>query len=141
MSGITGISGRGAVSIVYSGAYSGDADKGEEMWYSGTNSKDSDPTAATNLMLESEKRRNVVRVIRSSNGKSPYKPQKGLRYDGLYKIVSSKLVEDTLADYIFHLRREKNQTPIRYKGTEARPTGPELAANEEVDALLKQVGN
>jgi hypothetical protein len=137
VAGISGISGEGAVSIVYSGTYKGDKDDGEDMWYSGTNSKDTEPTPATNRMLESQKHGKLIRVIRTSNGKSPFKPQKGLRYDGLYKILSSELIEGTLANFVFHLRRQNGQTPIRYSGAAARPTEAEVYAGEKVDLILK----
>lgn len=67
-----------------------------------------------------------IRVLRSVNKKSCYAPKEGVRYDGLYRITQSELLEQRFALYRFTLQRVPGQDPIRYQGPEARPNEREL---------------
>lgn len=59
---------------------------------------------------------------------NPYRPSVGLRYDGLYKVVSMRQPDAAKANYIFQLKRCENQHPIRYEDNAARrPTRYEEA--------------
>ncbi|KAK2756153.1 hypothetical protein FQN54_005561 [Arachnomyces sp. PD_36] len=148
--GIYGKFGLGALSVVLSssgrtGASSrtntyANVDEGNEISYCGTRSKDDNPTAGTNLLLESERNRNPIRVFRSarlSNG-NPYRPEEGLRYDGLYECAGKEVLEQANAMFRFKLIRLPDQKPIRNQGPYKRPTKREILEIKEVKALLKQ---
>ena len=104
--------------------------------YCGTNSKTSTPTYRTQLLIDSLKTGNPVRVLRSKS-KSQFAPKEGIRFDGMYKVIGKELLEKDTAMYRFELHREANQDPIRYKGAEARPTSQELRQLKKINALLK----
>jgi hypothetical protein len=80
--------------------------------------------------------KNPVRVIRSWNlnkKSNPYRPQRGFRYDGLYIIDGSTLVDSSKAIYKFHLTRLRDQDPIRYQENAARrPTRYEVEKYDEL---------
>lgn len=134
--GISGQTGRGAYSIVVaSGGYK-DEDLGEVIMYCGTESKDEDATFSTNLMLETERMGQVLRVMRAENKKSKFAPKKGIRYDGLYRIVGHALVDQTKAMYVFTLTREPGQDPIRFAPPEVRPTDLEIKAFANIQTNL-----
>lgn len=134
--GISGIVGEGAVSIVVAGRYDDDFDGGEFLWYTGTRSKDASMTTNTRLMEDARVQDRAIRVFRSSNLNSIFKPRRGYRYDGLYKIVEAQLVDRATAHWKFRLRRESGQDPIRHNGREVRPTQPELRAFEANKRLV-----
>lgn len=131
--GIWGQKGQGAYSIVLSGAnYRRDRDDGIEIWYSGTASKNNEPTENTQRLMETceEFPERPVRVLRSSqlHHKNPYRPEYGLRYDGLYHVVGMERIEEGKEDYVFRLVRLENQNPIRCEDNAARrPTKFEVA--------------
>ncbi|KAF2868826.1 PUA-like domain-containing protein [Massariosphaeria phaeospora] len=133
--GIYGEKDKGAYSVVISGNVYDDVDNGNEVWYSGTESKDNKPTGATERLFETcTTIKQPVRVIRSCRGdkKNPYHPEMGLRYDGLYDVVEFRCVKPETALYKFRLVRQQKQFPIRYEDNEARrPTA------QEIDAYLK----
>lgn len=56
-----------------------------------------------------------VRLFRSHKLSeiNPYRPHQGFRYDGLYTVVSSELLEDERQIYGFELRRLPGQGPLR----------------------------
>ncbi|KAH0399490.1 hypothetical protein KCU89_g6154, partial [Aureobasidium melanogenum] len=136
VAGICGRSGEGAFSCVMSGGSYPNIDKGAEVWYYGTESDDpSRPTDSTQHMIESCKLKTPVRVLRASKmtteGPNDYKPAEGMRYDGLYKVISYEVKNLSKQVHLFHLVREPDQGPIRNSGPEIRPTP------EELDALAK----
>ncbi|KAG9590292.1 hypothetical protein KCU77_g2280, partial [Aureobasidium melanogenum] len=133
VAGIRGRSGEGAFSCVMSGGSYPNIDKGDEVWYYGTESDDpSRPTDSTQHMIESCKLKMPVRVLRASKmtteGPNDYKPAEGMRYDGLYKVVSYEVKNLAKQVHLFHLVREPDQGPIRNSGSEIRPTPEELNA-------------
>ena len=87
-------------------------------------------------MLESEQLGHVVRVLRSENKNSKYAPVMGIRYDGLYKVVSHTILDVKTAMYRFKLVREPGQDPIRYTGEGVRPTRYEIKAYREIQSNL-----
>lgn len=138
--GIFGKVGTGALSIVLSSGRTkgyADIDEGEEISYCGTRGKDSTPTAGTNLMLESLKTKNPIRVLRSAKLTGKFKPELGLRYDGLYEVQSMEPLDEATALYRFRLTRLDNQYPIRYTGYYKRPNQREVEEFQELKALLK----
>ncbi|KAF2246851.1 hypothetical protein BU26DRAFT_521247 [Trematosphaeria pertusa] len=137
--GIYGEKEKGAYSIVLSGmgeSTYADEDNGTDIWYSGTDGKDCTPTDSTVRMIEScDTVHNPVRVIRSYQlmKSNRYRPQFGLRYDGLYEVVEKKLVDTEKAAYKFHLVRCKDQHPIRCEDNAARrPTRFEIAEDNKL---------
>lgn len=132
----------GAVSILLAGGYAEDKDKGEEIWYTGTEGSNFQPTENTTRLIESgtsfqldgRSVKNPVRVLRSHNlgRKSEYTPRKGLRYDGLYEVRDWRVLNEEKAIHLFHLLRLPGQDPIRARGPEARPTDEEIMAYEQV---------
>lgn len=71
-----------------------------------------------------------VRLIRSANlpNTNPYRPERGYRYDGLYKVVSYEVLKQDGAVYRFKLVRCEGQGPIRCEGLGKRPTRWEVEA-------------
>ncbi|KAI9705919.1 MAG: hypothetical protein M1836_005325 [Candelina mexicana] len=136
--GIHGQPGGGAVSVLVSSGGYDDKDSGDSILYCGTSGHASKPSAGTNYLIEACTRKTPVRVLRSAAlpSNNPYRPSKGLRYDGLYDIVSHEVLDHATAMYRFSLRRQTDQDPIRYQGVEARPTDEEIAAYTKIRGLL-----
>lgn len=94
MGGISGTSVAGTYSIVVSGLYDDlDRDEGYYLFYSGSNSHEntaSEPVTSnkTKALERSIATRKPVRVFRSAQGKWKHVPRAGLRYDGLYVVIS-----------------------------------------------------
>ena len=93
--GIAGSEKEGADSIVLSGGYEDDADYGDEIIYTGQGGRDFNSGRQIkhqelnrgNLALAKSKLQGLpVRVIRGANHLSPYSPEAGYRYDGLYRV-------------------------------------------------------
>jgi putative restriction endonuclease len=94
--GISGAKEEGADSIVLSGGYEDDEDRGNEILYTGHGGRDQN-TGYQIADQEFERgnaalaRNNVlglpVRVIRDAQLDSPYAPNIGYRYDGLYSVA------------------------------------------------------
>ncbi|KAL5791602.1 hypothetical protein ACOSP7_000196 [Xanthoceras sorbifolium] len=101
VAGIAGQSKHGAQSVVLSGGYKDDEDHGEWFLYTGSGGRDLTGNKRTNknqsfdqkfeksneALRVSCKKGYPVRVVRSHKEKrSSYAPEKGLRYDGIYRI-------------------------------------------------------
>ncbi|XP_015867878.3 E3 ubiquitin-protein ligase ORTHRUS 2 [Ziziphus jujuba] len=101
VSGIAGQSKHGAQSVTLSGGYIDDEDHGEWFLYTGSGGRDLSGNKRTNKdqsfdqkfesynrsLLVSCMKGYPVRVVRSHKEKrSSYAPEKGLRYDGVYRI-------------------------------------------------------
>jgi SAD/SRA domain len=141
--GISGIRGMGATSIVLSDPENrvdyADVDRGDEVYYVSTASRNTEPTKCTELLLASyewfvlkkedkikqededeEKEADPypdrpVRVFRSwrLSEKNKLRPQSGFRYDGLYDVTDGELIDAARALYRFCLKRRENQGDIR----------------------------
>ncbi|KAF1829348.1 hypothetical protein BDW02DRAFT_510144 [Decorospora gaudefroyi] len=123
--GIWGEKERGAFSIVLSGGHPyRDADYGDVIEYSGTEGKNSTPTENTRHLMTSARTGLPVRVIRSAQlaKGNKYRPEMGLRYDGLYRVVSYQETDKEKAVYRFRLERCAGQAAIRCQGKASRPT-------------------
>lgn len=145
--GIYGESGKGAYSVVLSGGSGyGDQDHGHTIIYSGTACKPGTgtdgkrPTENTTRLIETcDVVHNPVRVLRSHQlpASNIYRPKVGLRYDGLYDVVSKELVNVQKQMYKFTLVRRDHQLPIRYEDEATRrPTKQEVDMAE----ILKKDG-
>lgn len=99
--GISGDPERGAYSIVVSGEYYDvDRDEGDIIYYSGEGGTGKDSGKKTDSKLNqalhaSWRLGTPVRVLRSSKLKSIYAPACGIRYDGLYRIVSVQAMRNS----------------------------------------------
>lgn len=96
MAGISGRGAEGADSIVISGGYEDDQDFGDMVIYTGEGGRD---TSGKHVKDQELKKGNLalvrsqleglpVRVIRGAHKGSPYAPEIGYRYDGLYRVES-----------------------------------------------------
>ncbi|KAF3032055.1 hypothetical protein E8E12_001584 [Didymella heteroderae] len=136
--GIYGDKEHGAYSIVLSSGGYHDKDYGDSIEYSGTEGSNFNIKASTQSMLTSAERGNHIRVLRSSQlpKSNKYRPDVGLRYDGLYQIKSYKEIDREKQDYLFHLERVPGQQPIRSEGPSKRPTLFEMQEYERCKGRL-----
>ncbi|KAK1064035.1 hypothetical protein LTR12_015176 [Friedmanniomyces endolithicus] len=134
IAGISGTAGEGAYSCIMSAGHGyEDEDHGEWVLYCGTDSKDGTVTDYTQRMLESVENGKAVRLIRSHELKSPFAPEIGFRYDGLYKVISFERLDDetsTRQRHRFRLERLADQAPIRGEGPAKRPTKQEIEVHK-----------
>lgn len=94
--GIFGDRDTGAFSIVVAGQYDDlDRDSGDYLYYSGSNSHNNEDPArpaessgGTLALHTSLRTGKAVRVLRAATGKGKWAPTYGLRYDGLYRVVT-----------------------------------------------------
>jgi putative restriction endonuclease len=93
--GIAGPADDGAESIVLNEGYEDDIDNGDEVIYTGEGGRDPNTGQQVadqilrrgNLALVNSHRKGLpIRVIRGPKLRSPFAPQAGYRYDGLYFI-------------------------------------------------------
>ena len=136
--GIHGQPQNGAYSIVLSSGGYSDVDDGETIKYCGTSGVHGEATASTKYLQTSLKLGNPVRVLRSAAliAKNPYRPSKGLRYDGLYNVIGCAVIDKDTAMCQFTLIRRPKQHPIRFQGVQQRPTREELAQYAKIRKLL-----
>jgi hypothetical protein len=94
--GISGSADQGADSIVVSGGYEDDRDKGFEIEYIGHGGRDPETGEQVtdqemlggNLALKySYEHELPIRVLRGASSHSVFAPKAGYRYDGLYRVV------------------------------------------------------
>ncbi|MGV9345787.1 YDG/SRA domain-containing protein [Streptomyces spiralis] len=97
VAGICGTKTTGAESIVLSGGYKDDEDYGDVIIYTGHGGQDDSGNQVSDQSLDDTGNAALVtsyleglpvRVIRGSKCESPYAPESGYRYDGLYRVVS-----------------------------------------------------
>lgn len=106
-----------------------DEDGGEVIKYCGTAGKNGQDSTGTRLLKLNMEKQTALRVLRSSGlpSSNPFRPIKGLRYDGLYLVESIESLDPQTAMHRFLLRRRAGQDPIRSQGPEKRPTDQQLA--------------
>ncbi|KAL9066807.1 MAG: hypothetical protein Q9161_007313 [Pseudevernia consocians] len=139
--GIAGSEKTGAFSVVVSSDYDDlDKDEGDVLLYSGSNSAlNEDPanpvmTHATRAMQRSYNDHRPIRVLRTAGGKWRNCPAKGIRYDGLYRIISDGIARNGRGGaYVrFKLVREANQRNIDL-------SRPSLVEKEVYDRLKSSI--
>ena len=117
-----------------------DKDEGDVLLYSGSNSAlNEDPanpvmTHATRAMQRSYNDHRPIRVLRTAGGKWRNCPAKGIRYDGLYRIISEGVARNGRGGaYVrFKLVREANQRNIDL-------SRPSLVEKEVYDRLKSSI--
>lgn len=138
-----GIHGRlsyGAFSIVLSGGIYDDidSDQGARILYSGSKgptppgspnpnlNRTPVPTSSTRYLIISQQTGQPVRLFRAAKGKGRWAPSHGIRYDGLYTVLSHtvKIDETGRGIYRFELVRREGQPPI----DTSRPSREEVEA-------------
>lgn len=136
--GIHGQVGFGAYSIVVSNGGYSNIDEGDILKYCGTSGALGNPSMGTKLLMETFAMSNPIRVLRSASlaQSNRYRPAKGFRYDGLYKIIGFEILDADTVMHRFSLKRCEGQDPIRYQGVEARPTPDELVGYAKIRKLL-----
>ncbi|KAI9785977.1 MAG: hypothetical protein M1839_008243 [Geoglossum umbratile] len=141
--GIHGQAEKGAFSVVLSNGGYDDRDEGDRILYCGTSGSVGEPSAGTSRLLETYRSYqsgspHPVRVIRTAKlpKDNPYRPSKGLRYDGLYDVIGYDILDVDSAMHRFELKRRGGQDPIRYAGAEVRPTDEEIAEFVKIRGLL-----
>jgi hypothetical protein len=133
--GIFGEKDHGSYSIVLSGGSGyNDKDDGDTIQYSGTEGKNGVPSENTTHLLTSHKLKNEIRVIRSSqlNKKNQYRPERGLKYDGLHRVTGFEVTDREKAMHRFPLERCEGQEEIRWRGKAKRPTEYEVREYERL---------
>ena len=90
-------------------------------------------------MLRSYETQQPLRVLRSASlpTTNPYRPARGLRYDGLYEIISHEILDVETCMYRFSLSRIGGQDPIRCSGDGMIPSNAQLL---ELNKIRKQIG-
>lgn len=80
-----------------------------------------------------------LRVLRSASlpATNQYRPTRGIRYDGLYRITSQEILDQDTAMYRFTLSRLGGQDPIRYQGAAMIPSTSQIL---ELSRIREQIG-
>ena len=117
-----------------------DKDEGDILYYSGSDSNTNiDPanpiiTHYTKALQKSRRDYRPIRVLRTSAGRAAHCPSKGIRYDGLYRIISEGISRNTRGGaYVrFKLVREGNQADMDL----SRPTQDEKAVFDRLKSSI-----
>ena len=135
--GIAGTS-PAAESIVISGGYADDLDLGDEVFYTGFGGRDrgtgrqvaDQELRSWNWALMQNRDLGIpVRVVRGADPATPFSPDSGYRYDGLYEVVDFSPVEGRDGFRIFHYHL------IRRPG-QFNPWNPQLEADDAPPRVL-----
>jgi hypothetical protein len=127
-----------AISVIVSGGGYKDVDKLNVIWYCGTLGDGPGlPSANTQAMLNAMKIRRHIRVFRSSKAPSVYAPAEGIRYDGLYSVSASEIIDNKHAMMRFKLVRCDDQPEVRWRGDGIRPTTVEREKWRDLKEMWK----
>ena len=125
--------------MVISGGGYANIDNGDSVKYCGTQSTENSPSSGTKHLLKSYETQQPIRVLRSGSlpATNAYRPARGLRYDGLYRVTSHEILDAKLSMYRFALSRLGGQDPIRYSGDGMIPSNAQI---QELKNVRKQIG-
>ncbi len=125
--------------MVVSGGGYANVDNGNSIEYCGTQGSQNAPSAGTNLMLKAYETQQSLRVLRSASlpAANAYRPARGIRYDGLYHIISHEIMDEDKAMYRFSLTRLGGQDPIRCNGDGSIPSDAQIS---ELNNIRNQIG-
>ena len=107
--------------------------------YCGTQGVQNSPSPGTSLLLKSYETQQPLRLLRSASlpANNTYRPTRGLRYDGLYRITSYEILDEKTAMHRFSLSRLGGQDPIRYSGEGMIPSNAQIL---ELNKIREQLG-
>ena len=90
-------------------------------------------------MLKSYESQQPLRLLRSASlpPANTYRPARGIRYDGLYRITSYEILDGETAMHRFFLSRLGGQDPIRYSGEGKIPSNAQIL---ELNKIREQIG-
>lgn len=148
MAGISGTGKQGADSIVLSGGYEDDSDRGDVIVYTGHGGRDPETRQQVsdqlliggNLALAYSCMQGLpVRVIRGAGHASRYSPRTGYRYDGLYRVED--FWRDTgVAGYsIWYFRLVKLMPTSMPTNRISETRGPYLVVERQETTVLRIV--
>ncbi|KAG9231896.1 PUA-like domain-containing protein [Amylocarpus encephaloides] len=123
--GIWGQTNIGAFAVCVSEGHYQDKDAGKVILYCGTQGENRGKSIGTKQLDETMRSGEPLRVLRAAKKDSKYAPEKGIRYDGLYEVKDSEILDSENVMVRFTLKRLEGQDPIRYRGDAARPTQQE----------------
>ena len=141
--GITGSPTSGAYSVIMAGGVDPagqpypNEDRGSEVLYCGTDNKEKDqnqPSLETRSLLTNHRIKQPVRLFRSHNLRTPFAPELGFRYDGLYDVAGYEEMDppdNKRRRHRFKPVRRAGQDPIRSEGAAKRPTKQEIDEYEK----------
>ena len=117
-----------------------DKDEGNILYYSGSDSNANENPANpiithyTKALQKSRRDYRPIRVLRTSAGRAAHCPSKGIRYDGLYRIIAEGISRNTKGGaYVrFKLVREGNQADMDL----SRPTQEEKAVFDRLKSSI-----
>jgi putative restriction endonuclease len=144
----------GADSIVLSGGYKDDEDYGDTIIYTGQGGLDpktgevveDQVLARGNLALaKSMQEGHPVRVIRGAGSTSPYAPEVGYRYDGLYRVHDYWRERGESGHYVWRYRLVKidelAEIPTRPEAEEPESYAPAPRAESTVTRVVRDTAN
>ena len=90
-------------------------------------------------MLKAYETQQSLRVLRSASlpATNAYRPARGIRYDGLYHIISHEIVDAEKGMYRFSMTRLEGQDPIRCSGDGSIPSNAQIS---ELNNIRKKIG-
>lgn len=90
-------------------------------------------------MLKAYESQQSLRVLRSASlpANNTYRPARGLRYDGLYRIIGYEILDPKTAMYRFSLSRLGGQGPIRSSGEGMIPSNAQIL---ELNKIRDRIG-
>lgn len=124
--------------MVVSGGGYANIDNGNTLQYCGTKGEPNEPSAGTKMMRKACENQQPLRVLRSASlpPTNQYRPTRGIRYDGLYRITSEEILDQQTAMYRFTLSRLGGQDPIRYQGVGIIPSAAQVV---ELNKIRQQI--
>lgn len=145
MGGISGSGKVGADSIVISGGYEDDLDMGDVIVYTGQGGRDSlgrhvkdQQLTRGNLALAMNQKEGLpLRVIRGRDAKNQHAPEKGYRYDGLYRVASHWHEVGKSGFKVWRFRLERIGASLEAEGSDV--SGPKVNGNFSPDRWLTVV--
>lgn len=149
MGGISGSGKVGADSIVISGGYEDDQDMGSVIVYTGQGGRneagkhvrDQELTRGNLALAISQKEGLPLRVIRGKDSKNPFAPEKGYRYDGLYRVESHWHEVGKSGFRVWRYRLEKLESAVELSdsSTSAAPLEGGNLAPERKQTTLQRI--
>ncbi|KAL1949930.1 hypothetical protein VTO73DRAFT_8811 [Trametes versicolor] len=150
--GIHGQKERGAFSIVLSGGYEDDADRGDTIFYTGAGGREKSNQTGPQVhdqsfehrmnktLLRSLERGKPVRVVRGFEAGSKYAPWEGYRYDGLYTVEQAEMKtgRSGFKVCVFELHRLPGQPPVPLRDSTSSDTAAQARSKRATASKPKK---